>query len=138
MPSEILLAKAAVIERTLSRVLQEYVGHELELETDFSRQDSILLNLQRCCQASIDGAMHLVRVEGLGLPRESREAFTLLQEAALLEPELATRLRAMVGFRNIAIHDYTRLDLTIVRSIIERELGSLREFGRLLVRLGAD
>ena len=46
-----------------------------------SRQDSILLNLQRCCEAAIDLAMHWVRVRRLGLPQESREAFTLLHDA---------------------------------------------------------
>lgn len=93
MASDVLLAKAATIERTLQRIAQEYEGHEADLEREYTRQDSILLNLQRCCQASIDGAMHMVRVHGLGLPRESREAFTLLEEANLLSPDLAERLR---------------------------------------------
>ncbi len=136
MATDVLLAKAATIERTLRRVAEEYEGHEAELEHNYTRQDAILLNLQRSCQACIDGAMHLVRVHGLGLPQESREAFTLLEEAGLLGPELAARLRAMVGFRNVAIHAYTHLDLAIVRSILEQELDGLRAFGKLLVAQG--
>jgi uncharacterized protein YutE (UPF0331/DUF86 family) len=32
----------------------------------------------------------------------------------------------MVGFRNIAVHDYRKLDLDIVRSIVETDLGVFR------------
>ena len=32
----------------------------------------------------------------------------------------------MVGFRNIAVHDYQKLNLEIVRSILERILGDFR------------
>jgi len=44
-----------------------------KLETYITRQDSIILNLQRACEASIDAAMHLVRVKRLGIPQESRD-----------------------------------------------------------------
>ncbi len=44
-----------------------------KLETYFTRQDSIILNLHRACEASIDAAMHLVRVKRLGIPQESRD-----------------------------------------------------------------
>ena len=53
MVDDILLNKVAIIERCLARLEQEYRGHENELETDLTRQDSIILNLQRCCEAAI-------------------------------------------------------------------------------------
>lgn len=84
----------------------KYVGHEGELLHDLRRQDSIVLNLQRACEASIDFAMHIVRVQRLGLPQDARDAFTLMERAGLLVPELAGHMRAMVGFRNIAVHQY--------------------------------
>jgi len=68
---EVLLGKAAIIERCLRRIDEEYRGHEDELATNFTRQDSILLNLQRACEASIDAAMHLVRLHRLGIPTAS-------------------------------------------------------------------
>jgi len=68
MVDDILLNKTAIIERCLKRIEEEYVGHEGELESDFTRQDSIVLNLQRACEAAIDAAMHLVRVHRLGVP----------------------------------------------------------------------
>ena len=120
---------------TCSALQAEYGGHEEELETNFTRQDSVILNLQRACEAAIDAAMHLVRVRKLGIPQDSRDAFDLLGEAGLLSPELRDRLKAMVGFRNIAVHDYRTLNMEVVRNILETRLSYFREFGTLLVRM---
>ena len=92
------------------------------------------MNLQRACEAAIDGAIHLVRVKRLGLPQDSREAFTLVERDGLMTPDLASRMRAMVGFRNVAVHDYGSLNLDIVRAIVEQRLDDLRAFARLLVQ----
>lgn len=83
MVSDVLLNKAAIIECCLARVESEYHGREDELETNYTCQDSIILNLQRACEASIDAAMHLVRVKKLGVPQESRDAFDMLGEAGI-------------------------------------------------------
>lgn len=49
--------------------------------------------------------MHLVRIKKLGIPQESRVAFTLLSGANVIGPDLAQRLRSLVGFRDLAVHD---------------------------------
>jgi len=134
VPDEVLLGKAEIIERCLRRVNEEYLGHEDELETNFTRQDSILLNIQRMCEASIDAAMHLVRIHALGIPKDSRQAFTLLVNAGHLEPELGRHLESMVGFRNIAVHNYTEINMAIVRSILSERLDDMRAFARLLIQ----
>lgn len=128
MADDVLLNKAAIIERCLRRIDDEYRGPENEIESNFTRQDSIVLNLWRTCEASIDLAMHLVRSGKLGLPQESREAFTLLEQSGLLDKPLAARMRAMVGFRNIAVHYYQRINLDIVKSILEKHLNDFRRY----------
>lgn len=133
MADDVLLSKASTIERCLGRILEEYRGHEAELETNFTRQDALLLNLLRACEASIDAAMHLVRLHKLGLPQESREAFRMLEQGGVLTPDLSLRLQKMVGFRNIAVHNYASLDIAIVRAIVEERLDDFREYSRLLI-----
>jgi len=132
---DVLLNKATHIDRCLVRIGEEYVGHESALETDYTRQDAIILNLQRACEAAIDAAMHLVRIRKLGVPQRSRDAFSLLQEAGMLDAELCDVLKKMVGFRNVSIHDYTELNMKVVRAILERRLDDLRRFSRLLHHL---
>ena len=134
MVSDVLLNKVAIIEHCVARVKEEYQGHEEELETNYTRQDSIILNLQRACEASIDAAMHLVRVKKLGVPQESRDAFDLLEQAGIITGEMSERLKAMVGFR-IAVHDYRKLNLEVVRRIIGEHLSDFREFGRVVLTM---
>ena len=133
MADDVLLNKAAIIERCLKRIGDEYQGHEQELETNFTRQDAIILNLLRACEASIDAAMHIVRGRRLGLPQESRDAFRLLDEAGLLTKELSNEMQKMVGFRKVAVRDYRELSLTILRSILESRLGDFRDFVRAVI-----
>lgn len=135
MVGDVLLNKVATIERCLARVESEYRGHEEELETNYTRQDSIILNLQRACEASIDAAMHLVRVRKLGVPQESREAFDMLCEAGIIASSIRDRLKAMVGFRNVAVHDYRKLNMEVVINIVEEHLNDFREFGAAVLKV---
>jgi uncharacterized protein YutE (UPF0331/DUF86 family) len=134
MADDVLLNKVAIVERCLARVREVHAGDDANLFGDPTRQDSILLNLQRACEASIDLTMHLVRKRRLGLPQESREAFDLLEQAGLLPPELARAMRAMVGFRSVAVHSYRDLDLEIVRSIVHERLGDFAAFTSHVLR----
>lgn len=78
--------------------------------------------------------MHVVRKRRLGLPQESREAFDLLERAALLPPDLARAMRGMDGFRNVAVHSYRELDLAIVRSILHERLPDFEAFTSHVIR----
>lgn len=131
---DVALNKAAAIERCVARVREVYADDPRNLTGDVLRQDSIVLNLQRACETAIDLAMHLVRKHRLGVPQDSRDAFELLANASKLEPALAASLKGMVGFRNVAVHDYTRLDLAIVRAIIERHLDDLLRLANTALR----
>ena len=136
---DVVYNKVATIVRCQQRVAEDYGGDPARLRTDQTRQDALLLNLQRACEAAIDLAMHIVRLEHLGIPQESRAAFTLLERAGLLDAALAEGLRRMVGFRNLAVHAYQDLDLAIVEAIIERHLAeSIGAFAALALARWGD
>lgn len=128
MADDVVLNKSSIIERCLQRVREEYDDDPVNLHDDITKQDAIILNLQRACQAAIDLAMHLVREHDLGVPQESREAFALLEEQGHLDPDLSRRLMRMVGFRNVAVHEYQSLNLDIVQSIVEEHLSDFTRF----------
>ncbi|MBA2377034.1 MAG: DUF86 domain-containing protein [Actinomycetota bacterium] len=134
MADDVVLNKAAVIERCLKRVVEEYGGGEADLASDYTRQDAIVLNILRASEACIDLAMHTARVGRLGLPQGSREAFALLEEAGWIDAHLSRRMQAMVGFRNVAVHDYQKLNLEIVKNILENHLNDFRAFSSAMVR----
>jgi uncharacterized protein YutE (UPF0331/DUF86 family) len=74
-------------------------------------------------------------VSGWAFRKARATSSPLLAAGGWIDPELAERLRRMVGFRNIAVRDYQALLLPIVASIITERLGDLLEFSAaLLVR----
>ena len=81
--------------------------------------------LQLAIQACIDVSAHVVSELGLKAPADYRGVFESLQ-AAGLDPELAERLAAAAGMRNILVHGYLDVDDEAVWNALAR-LGDLRE-----------
>lgn len=132
--NDVVLNKITTIERCVKRIHEVYEGKRENL-SDFTKQDSIILNIQRACEASIDLAMHIVSERKLGLPKTNREGFKLLQEAGIIEADLAKTLMNMVGFRNIAVHDYKTLSLDILESIVEKHTDDFKLFTKVILKI---
>lgn len=116
-PDNISLNKAAIIERCIRRMREEYEADKNL--SSFTHLDALILNIERACQAAIDLAMHIVSTEHLGVPQSSAESFTLLQQAGKLDNNLTSRLAGMTGFRNIAIHQYQDIEPDIIHYIMK-------------------
>ena len=128
---DVIINKMETIKRCINRVNDVYNDNPRNLE-DYTKQDSIILNIHRLCEAGIDIAMHLIAELELGVPQTSREAFTILNEEKIIDDSMTEKLKAMVGFRNIAVHDYQKLNLKIVQSIIENNLHDVKSFAEIM------
>ena len=93
--------------------------------------------VQASAQICIDVANHLISSEGWRVPADLRDAFTVLQEHAVLEPDLADRLRALAGLRNRLVHLYTEVDDERVRAAINEGLSDLDRFATDVARFVA-
>lgn len=133
MADDVLLNKAATIERCIARVRAEYAPAATPFASDFSRQDAAILNLQRACEAALDMGQHLIRRERLGVPQSARDVFALLAQAGWINADLSAELKRMVGFRNIAVHDYQALQLPILVHIIEQHLDEFLHYSQALL-----
>ena len=133
--SVLALGKVAGIERSVARAREEFAAAGSGFARDWTRQDAAILNILRGCELALDLANILVRERALGVPQSSRDSFRLIADAGLVEAELATRLQRMIGFRNIAVHQYQVLDVAIVEEIVRRDLDDLLAFAGTLARL---
>jgi Uncharacterized conserved protein len=134
MLDDVVLNKVASLERCVTRIREVYAGLDGNLYQNMTTQESILLNLQRTFELSIDLAMHMVRKRRLGVPQDSRDAFDLLQSNGHLDDALATAMKRMVEFRNVAIHEYDKRNLDIVKAIITQRLEDILTFGRRMLQ----
>ena len=124
---DVILAKVSTIQRCLRRI-KEVTGLNPQSLDDINTQDIFILNLQRAVEASIDIATHIVASEGLGLSTTIKDNFKLLNKARIISDDILKKMESMVGFRNIAIHDYKAMDIPILKSILTMNLKDLEEF----------
>lgn len=129
MTNDVILDKVSIIERCVRRIEEVYDNDPASLD-DFTKLDSITLNIQRACEASIDLSMYIVAEKKLGLPQKSREAFDLLQDTGVISGSTAARMKAMVGFRNIAVHSYQDIDHDILKKIVNDHIDDFKTFTR--------
>lgn len=135
MADDVLLNKAATIERCVARAREEYAKDPATFAQDQTRQDAAILNLQRACEASIDAGNRLIRLHRLGLPQSARHVFEILAGEGLIDGQLATAMKQMTGFRNIAVHDYQAVHIPIVVVIIEKHTEELLDYASRLIAL---
>ncbi|MEI8358695.1 MAG: DUF86 domain-containing protein [Deltaproteobacteria bacterium] len=127
MTSDVVLVKLATIDRCLERIRSVTRG-DPEAVNDLDVEEIVVLNLQRAIQATIDLAAHVIAGRNWGLPDSLRAHFRILVDHRVIDPALGSRLEAMVGFRNIAVYEYDRIDRTILRSILSEHLVDLSDF----------
>jgi len=126
---EVILNKTSSIQRCLQRIRSTYARETgLAFADDFDRQDIVVLNLMRAAEQTLDLANYVVRKQQLGLPRNSKESFLLLGQAGLISGDLAEELGKMVGFRNMAVHEYQRGQLATIISIVNDHLVDFQRF----------
>lgn len=124
---DVIINKIESIQRCIARILEEYAGDKMNL-ANVTKQDSIVLNIQRACELSIDTGNYIISKENYRTPAVSREVFEILEENSVISPDLSARLQKMVGFRNIAVHDYRKINMNVIESIIRNNLDDFREF----------
>ncbi len=134
MPDDILINKAATVERCVARARQEYEADPGTFLTNFTRQDAAILNVQRACEAVLDMGQHLVRRERLGVPQSARDVFDLLARGQWIDANLVDALKHMVAFRNIAVHEYQRLVVPILVNVITQHLDEFLKFTKIVLQ----
>lgn len=133
--NDLIEAKAVSIQRCVARGREELAAAGDRFASDYTHQDAAILNLLRACETAIDLANVLIRQRRLGLPQSSGESFDLLQRAGLIDARMCRRLRGMVGFRNIAVHQYRELDPAVVEAILRKDVQDLDAFSALVLKL---
>jgi len=125
---DLILAKAGSVKRRLDRIIEKR-GNDLTLFLkDLDRQEIILFNLQMAIQECIDMASHIISEEGWGVPGSTNEMFYLLEENSYLERDLTERMVRSVGFRNLMVHGYVKIEMEEVYHIAQKDIHDLDKY----------
>jgi uncharacterized protein YutE (UPF0331/DUF86 family) len=130
-------AKITAIRDAVKRIRLKLPPTVEAFEADRDAREIVLLNLFVALQECVALATHWLADDGLAVPQTYADVLRALGEQGILAPDLAGRLAAASGFRNLVAHRYAALDWTRVYAIASGELDDLLAFcDALAQRLG--
>lgn len=125
---DLLLRKLADLDQYLGQV-SEYRDITIDqYRGDWKTQRIVERTLQMAIELCVDIANHIIADRGLRVPATYSEAFDVLGEAGLLDAARRDVMIRMSKFRNVIVHDYARVDSTIVVQILREHLEDFTRF----------
>ena len=131
----IVAAKLESLRRCVARIEARRVPTASDLAADVDVQDIVALNLTRAVQLCVDVALHVLSAGDEPPPETMGEAFDALAAVDVISEALAQRMRAAVGFRNLAVHADQSIDWAIVHRLTYEGVDDLRSFAAAVARL---
>lgn len=80
----------------------------------------------------LDIANHIISDLNYRKPENNRDIFEVLYENKVIDLNLKENLCNMASFRNILVHDYLKLDRTIVYDVIKNNLCDIELFIKII------
>ena len=133
MDRAVLSEKLESLRRCVARIETKRVASAGALARDVDAQDIVALNLTRAVQLCVDIAAYVLVDSGRPAPATMGDAFGELAVCGWIDDALAERMRAAVGFRNLAVHAYRPIDWDIVHRLTYEGLDDLRSFAARMV-----
>jgi uncharacterized protein YutE (UPF0331/DUF86 family) len=127
-----------IVRRRLDRlseyleILARYRNYSLEeFLADPEKYGSAERFLQLAVEVVIDLGNHIVAERGLGSVEKSRDVPALFKKHGLIDRQLEQKWIQMIGFRNVLVHEYARLDRRLVYQMLTDRLDDLGAMRRL-------
>ena len=125
---DLILAKAGSVRKRLSRIASKRQTDIESFKEDLDSQEIVLFNLQMAIQDCIDIAAHIIGEKGWGVPGSTNEMFYLLEENDFVNRDLTEKMVKCVGFRNLLVHAYSRIEVDRVFEITHKDIHDLEVY----------
>lgn len=123
---DVVLAKFSAIERCIRRI--EQFSDRISNFDDIDAADIVALNLERAIQSVIDSCNIIVADMKYQLPNSFKKTADILCENRWISPEMAAKIKQMIGFRNLTVHEYKEIDRQILIRAATQGIKDLYEF----------
>lgn len=135
MADPLVEQKVESLRRCIVRIEEKRPASCGDLERDIDAQDIIAINLERAVQQCVDAAMIVLSNIDAQVPATMGEAFDELTARGIIDEALCKSMQGAVGFRNLLVHAYRKIDWRIVWRIITDNLDDFRRFAAEILRL---
>jgi uncharacterized protein YutE (UPF0331/DUF86 family) len=106
-----------------------------EYSEDWKVQRIVERTLQMMIEICVDIASHIVSDAGYRVPKSYADTFRVLHENENISEDLFGKMEKMAKFRNIVIHQYSKVDAEIVVNILKRDLNDFLDFKKAIINL---
>lgn len=90
--------------------------------------------LHLCIQVIIDiGHLIIIDLE-LKKPESNYDAISIIFGKRIISEKLADKLTAMIGLRNILVHEYGKIDRERIYEVLKKQVEDLEEFKRQILK----
>jgi len=134
MADVLIMQKMDALSRCVARIEQKRPASLSMFEEDIDAQDIISVNLERAVQQCVDAAMIILSNLGAPVPATMAEAFDELYARRVIDEKLCASMQKAVGFRNLLVHAYQKIDWRRVWDIISNNIDDFRRFAEAVLR----
>ena len=128
MDRNVINRKLNSLARCVRRIETKRPQTPEQLVSDIDLQDILSLNIERAVQLCVDIGAHLLADLELPPPETMGQVFQRLAEHHIIPNSGADALRKAVGFRNLSVHAYDRVDWERVFEITHHRLDDFSNF----------
>jgi uncharacterized protein YutE (UPF0331/DUF86 family) len=130
----VLAARVAAVRDAVGRIRSVLPKDATAFQADRTVREVVILNLFVALQDVLSLATHWLSDEGDAVPQGYCELFLLLGDRRVVSTELAGRLAAAAGLRNLVAHQYAVIDWLRIHEIASLHLDDLLQFCDELAR----
>jgi uncharacterized protein YutE (UPF0331/DUF86 family) len=130
----LLAARIASVRDAVSRIRSVLPADGNAFLADRTVREVVILNLFVALQDVLSLATHWLADEGSVVPQSYRDVFLAMGDRRFLSAELAGRLAAASGLRNLVAHQYAVIDWLRIHEIASLHLDDLLSFCEELAR----
>jgi len=126
--NELVQNRILLLEENLGNLHELQSTDQNDFFSDFRIYNAAEHLLQVNIDIMIDITAHLVSRLFHSMPEDAAQLFVVLAENQLISEDHAHKFAEMIHFRNILVHHYVKVDLNLVYSYLQDELGDFDEF----------
>ena len=133
--ADVVARRVLALSKAIGHLKRSDADDAVRLASDAMLRAAAERWLQIAIEACIDIAYHVVAENEWTPPDAARGSFLTLAGHGVIDRDLALRLGAAAGLRNVLVHDYVAVDLERLARVVREDLDDLAQFGGVAARL---
>ncbi len=129
----LILRKLAKLEEYLAQIREYSNVSAKEYSNNWKIQRITERTIQIMIETCLDISGHIISDEGFRIPDNYADTFRVLYENGILDGTLLKSMIKMAQFRNFVVHNYDKIDTSIVINILNNHLDDFISYKNAIV-----